>query len=111
MNSRLNQPASGRFRGVKAVAMALSLAGSAMMLTGCNDAQAGGLLGAGIGALAGQAIGHNTAGTLLGLGIGAGTGYILGNESDKERYQRYGHYDWHDDYYRHYDQYHGNYDY
>lgn len=55
------------------------------MLSGCNDAQAGALLGAGIGALAGQAIGHDTQATLIGAAIGTGAGYIFGNESDKER--------------------------
>ncbi len=55
------------------------------MLGGCNDAQAGALLGAGIGALAGQAIGHDTQATLIGAAIGTGAGYIIGNESDKER--------------------------
>lgn len=55
------------------------------LLGGCNDAQAGALLGAGIGALAGQAIGHDTTGTLIGAAIGTGAGYIIGNESDKER--------------------------
>ena len=61
----------------------LLLGGS--MLGGCNDAQAGALLGAGIGALAGQAIGHDTEATLIGAAIGTGAGYILGNESDKQR--------------------------
>ena len=96
---------------MKSVAATIVLGASAMLLTGCNDAQAGGLLGAGFGALASQAIGHNTTGTLIGTGIGAGLGYIIGNESDKDRYRHYGYYESHNDYYRHYDQCHGNYDY
>ena len=67
---------------------------SVMSLGGCNDAQAGLLLGGGIGALTGQAIGGDTGSTLLGLGIGSGVGYIIGNESDKARYQQSGRYDW-----------------
>lgn len=54
--------------------------------TGCasmDKAQIGGLTGAGIGALAGQLIGGNTAGTLIGAGVGLGLGYIVGNEMDK----------------------------
>jgi len=62
----------------------LALAGSAITLTGCNDAQAGSLLGLGLGAVAGQAIGGDTAGTLIGAGVGAGAGYIVGNELDKD---------------------------
>ena len=52
---------------------------------GCeSDAQTGALIGAGVGALAGQAIGGDTEGTLIGAGVGAGGGYIIGNESDKK---------------------------
>lgn len=49
-----------------------------------DKAQVGGLSGAGIGALAGQIIGGNTAATLIGAGVGAGLGYMIGNEMDKE---------------------------
>ncbi len=52
-----------------------------------NSAKSGSLIGAGTGALAGQAIGHNTEGTLIGAGIGALGGYIVGNEMDKKREQ------------------------
>ena len=52
---------------------------------GCgNSAQTGTALGAGIGALAGQAIGGDTEATLIGAGVGAGLGYIIGNEKDKK---------------------------
>ncbi len=60
------------------------------ILAACqNDAQTGALLGAGIGALAGQAIGGDTQGTVIGAAAGAGLGYIIGNESDKAREPRY----------------------
>ena len=59
---------------------------SFMPCSGCeSDAQTGSLLGAGVGALAGQAIGGDTEATLLGAGIGAGTGYMVGNETDKKK--------------------------
>jgi hypothetical protein len=67
--------------------LALStLAVGALFAVGCqNDAQSGGLLGAGIGALAGQALGGDTEATLIGAGVGAGAGYVVGNESDKAK--------------------------
>ena len=59
---------------------------SMLMSGGCeSDAQTGGLVGAGIGALAGQAIGGDTTGTLIGAAAGAGIGYVIGNEGDKEK--------------------------
>jgi hypothetical protein len=48
-----------------------------------DKSEMGALGGAGVGALVGQAIGHNTAGTLIGAGVGLGLGYIIGNEADK----------------------------
>jgi uncharacterized protein YcfJ len=63
-----------------------ALATSLGAVTGCdNSAKSGTLIGAGTGALAGQAIGHNTEGTLIGAGVGALGGYIIGNEMDKKR--------------------------
>jgi hypothetical protein len=96
-NTQFRFNASRRFPAAvnsrcKSLVAASVLGAATMVLSGCNDAQAGGLLGGGIGALAGQAIGHNTTGTLLGLGIGAGAGYIIGNESDKARYEADRHY-------------------
>ena len=48
-----------------------------------NNAQSGIGLGALGGALAGQAIGHNTEATLIGAAVGTMLGYIIGNEMDK----------------------------
>ena len=83
-------------RSCRVPALAISALASCLFLQGCNDAQAGALLGAGGGALAGQAIGRSTTGTLIGAGIGAGLGYIIGNESDKdhERHCRDRYYDY-----------------
>ena len=67
-------------------------AGSGILCTvlflgaGCatmDKSEMGAVGGAGVGALVGQAIGHNTAGTLIGAGVGLGLGYIIGNEVDK----------------------------
>lgn len=122
--------APSRFRAVR-LALAGGLFASAGLLSGCNDAQAGALLGAGIGALAGQAIGHDTEATLIGAAVGTGAGYIIGNESDKAKrgptreyepapryyddrpqrppryYHRHGHYG-HDHYYDHHGHHHGH---
>jgi len=51
--------------------------------TGYNT-QKGAAIGAGVGALAGQAIGHNTAGTLIGAAAGALTGAVAGNAVDQD---------------------------
>lgn len=69
------------------IRFALPLLATPLLLAGgCSDAEAGSLLGAGLGALAGQAIGGNTEATLIGTAVGAGAGYIIGNEQDKRRY-------------------------
>jgi len=71
---------SSRIIGFVAVLMA-----AGAFLSGCEtSAQSGALIGAGGGALLGQAIGGNTTGTLIGAGVGAGAGYIVGNEMDKK---------------------------
>ena len=82
MNRILFGSACGRWARVGAVLVAVGL------LPGCSDAQAGSLLGAGIGALAGQAIGGDTKATLIGAGVGAAGGYMIGNESDKSKAAR-----------------------
>src|SRR6266852_3367638 len=44
---------------------------------------AGGLIGAGTGALIGNATGHTGAGALIGAGVGAVSGGLIGNSIDK----------------------------
>ena len=57
---------------------------------GCQTrTQTGTLAGAGIGALAGQAIGGSTQATLIGAGIGTGIGYLIGNAQDKKAAKTY----------------------
>jgi outer membrane lipoprotein SlyB len=66
--------------------LAVCVAISAIFVAGCDTAgESGTLIGAGGGALAGQAIGGNTTGTLIGTGVGAVGGYIVGNEMDKSK--------------------------
>ena len=48
------------------------------------NTQKGAVIGAGIGALLGQAIGRDTEGTLLGAGIGTVIGAIVGNAVDQD---------------------------
>src|SRR5512135_2035781 len=49
------------------------------------NTQKGAAIGAIGGALAGQAIGHNTAGTLIGAAGGALVGAVIGNGVDQDR--------------------------
>jgi len=58
-----------------------------MTLSGCcgtgYNTQKGAVIGAGIGALAGQAIGHDTESTLIGTAAGTLLGAITGNAVDQ----------------------------
>ena len=71
----------------KLVAVLLALiVGFGLLIVGCeSDAQTGALIGTGVGALAGQAIGGNTKSTVIGGAVGAGAGYVVGNETDKKK--------------------------
>jgi hypothetical protein len=51
-------------------------------LLGCTKTEEGAAWGAGIGALAGQAIGGDTGGTLIGAGAGAIVGGAIGNSQE-----------------------------
>lgn len=65
----------------------LLLLGLALATFGCAgtgyNTQKGAVIGAGVGALAGQAIGHDTESTLIGTGVGALVGTITGNAVDQ----------------------------
>lgn len=64
---------------------------AAVLISGCaTSAKTGSLIGAGIGAAAGQWIGGDTEGTLIGAGVGAAAGYMIGNEEDKEKSRQSG---------------------
>jgi len=52
-----------------------------------TGAAVGGLLGAGTGAIIGQAAGNSGAGALLGAGVGALTGAAVGNAEDRKEHR------------------------
>jgi len=59
-------------------------------MTGCAETRAekGALIGAGGGALLGQAIGHDTKSTMIGAALGGITGAVIGDYQDKEHPNR-----------------------
>jgi len=68
---------------IKILILTTGLTGS--ILTGCagNSPQTNGaFMGAGLGALAGQAIGGDTDATLIGAGVGALAGTIIGGQQE-----------------------------
>ena len=67
---------------VCALIVAFTFAGISCTTSNYNT-QSGAVVGAGLGAIAGQAIGRNTAGTLIGLAGGALVGAIVGNAVDQ----------------------------
>jgi len=93
-----------RRAGLGAACLALATFGGAGV--GCqSDAQTGGLTGAGVGALAGQAIGNDTESTLIGTAVGGALGYVIGNEADKQKQRDRDDYYREQNYSRHQDQY------
>ena len=73
-------------KGFVIILMVVAVSLGLVFAAGCeSDAQTGALIGTGIGALAGQAIGGDTEATLIGAGVGAVGGYIIGNERDKNK--------------------------
>ncbi len=72
------------------IILTIFLCVSLFLIGGCQTrTQTGTLAGAGIGALAGQAIGRNTQATLIGAAVGAGVGHIIGSKQDKEAAKEY----------------------
>ena len=63
--------------------IAITILGTACLL-GCNKTEQGASFGAGIGALAGQAIGGDTESTLIGAGVGALLGGAIGNDQENQ---------------------------
>ena len=63
-----------------------------LALSACaTRSQSGAAIGGAVGAIAGQAIGHNTECTLIGAGVGTMLGYLIGNEMDKYDRQQLDH--------------------
>ena len=66
----------------------LSLGAVAVLVSGCanmSDAQRSAAIGAGVGALAGAAIGDNRQSTAIGAGVGALGGYIWSQQMAKKK--------------------------
>jgi hypothetical protein len=73
-------------KGFVIILMVVAVSLGLVFAAGCeSDAQTGALIGTGVGALAGQAIGSDTESTLIGAGVGAVGGYMIGNERDKNK--------------------------
>jgi hypothetical protein len=70
-----------------AVILSISATAQADQYLRINKGIKGLLLGAGGGALAGQAIGRDTESTLIGTTLGTLVGYMVGNEMDKNSVQ------------------------
>jgi hypothetical protein len=69
---------------VTMMATGAMLAGAAAGALAADRGVNGLILGAGGGAILGQAIGRDTEGTLIGTAVGGVLGYIVGNEMDKQ---------------------------
>lgn len=67
----------------------IAMIASLGLAAGCqNSTESGAAIGAGSGALIGQAAGGNTKSTLIGAGVGALAGAVIGSEMDKERQRK-----------------------
>jgi len=67
------------------IILAVMVSGALVSPASSQDRGVNGLIiGAGGGALLGQAIGRSTEGTLIGTAVGGMLGYIIGNEQDKQ---------------------------
>jgi surface antigen len=77
---------------IKKCLLSLFLVGVVLMNVSCAsdgyNTQKGAFIGAGLGAIAGQIIGNNTAGTLIGAASGALAGAIVGNAIDQDEANR-----------------------
>jgi|GEM_PF-804484 len=69
---------------LSAVFLSLSLAACAPVPADRYNTQRGAVIGGGVGALLGQAIGRNTEGTLIGLAAGTILGGLVGNAVDQD---------------------------
>lgn len=74
-------------RTIKLAIVTLLMAGTLAVEVKAQDQGINGLLmGAGGGALIGQAIGRDTEGTLIGTAVGGMLGYMVGNEMDRAQH-------------------------
>ncbi len=65
----------------------VSTAAAMLLFSGCaeTNAEKGALIGAGSGALIGQAVGHDTKSTVIGAALGGIAGAAIGDSQDKSR--------------------------
>jgi hypothetical protein len=76
------------YRQITTIALALTIGCVITLVGGCeSDAQTGSVIGGLMGAGVGQLAGGHTESTLIGGALGTGAGYIIGNESDKAKTQ------------------------
>ncbi len=61
----------------------------ALGVAGCTSTQQGAVIGAGTGALIGQAVGGNTSSTLIGAAAGGLAGALIGDAVGRPGYCRY----------------------
>lgn len=80
-------------KSIKLAACSLVLASSALLVGCANNQEAGTVVGAGAGALAGYAIApHSALGPIIGAGAGALIGNQVGRNVDREQYYRHRYY-------------------
>ena len=71
---------------ISAIVLALSLSAA---IVGCTTTEKGAVIGAGTGALVGQALGGNTESTLIGAAVGGIAGAVIGESLKKPGYCLY----------------------
>jgi uncharacterized protein YcfJ len=74
----------GKTIGIISLALIAVIASCASIPKDRYNTQKGAAIGAGAGALIGQAIGHDTEGTLIGLAAGTVLGALVGNAIDQD---------------------------
>lgn len=74
----------GRTVGIISLVLIAVIASCASIPKDRYNTQKGAAIGAGAGALIGQAIGHDTEGTLIGLAAGTVLGALVGNAIDQD---------------------------
>lgn len=76
------------YRQITTIALVLTIGCVITLVGGCeSDAQTGAAIGGLMGAGVGQLAGRHTESTLIGAALGTGAGYIIGNENDKAKTQ------------------------
>jgi YMGG-like Gly-zipper len=73
---------------MKKLTFATFAAVMALGVAGCTSTQQGAVIGGGVGAVAGQLIGGDTASTLIGAGAGALAGALIGDAVGRPGYYR-----------------------